>query len=327
MVSYTTIQSASVKIGVLAMVLWLYPLSGCENQLQGRDCNFDADCASGECLPTGVCSPLDDTDDPADSGDTDTDVDGCVPNHDGIITAAETPIQAGFEAKFRVTKNVTDFSSAPDCTSGSCSWDLVDVPGTTKNEMFTTKSLSGTWFEDIDAFAHATHYTSVGMFKLNMVVDLCSQEQLAIYRKDDDALWLLGMVSSEKDGGTQLIYNPPVDILRFPIEAGKTWSTNTTASGPLCGSWVDYDIDQTYTSTVDKDGSLETPYGDFPEVQRVNTLVERHIGVGVMPALMRTHTLMAECFTSVGVILSEEGVENADFDDVLEVRRLTLLTD
>ena len=104
-----------------------------------------------------------------------------------------------------------------------------------------------------------------------------------------------------------------------------TWTTDTTASGPLCNSLFDYHIAQTYDSVVDQIGEVRTPYGDFDQVLRVNTHVKRHVGVGVMPTEARTHTFVAECFTTVANVVSEEGVSDPDFSDAAEVRRLSLL--
>ena len=84
-------------------------------------------------------------------------------------------------------------------------------------------------------------------------------------------------------------------------------------------------IGQTYESEVDEAGTVRTPYGDFEDVLRVNTSIERHAGVGVLPARARVHTFVAECFTSIAVVTSAEGEAAADFERVAEVRRLAPL--
>ena len=179
--------------------------------------------------------------------------------------------------------------------------------------------------EGARAFASATFVSKMTEFKLEIVVEVCSQVQYGVYRKDDDGLFMLGIVSEREDQDTKLVYEPPVPMLRFPLASGDEWSTETHARGPLCGSWIDYDIRQTWASRVDAAGALHAPYGSFDHVLRVNTHIRRHLGLGVSATTMRTHTFVAECFTSVANVASVEGVDDPEFDRVLEIRRLAPL--
>jgi len=249
----------------------------------------------------------------------------CLPDHDGRITAAELPIRPGFVAMFRVTREPEGFSSAPACDDDGCVWDLVELAGETADEESETEPVAGTWYADDPAFSDATFATRVGELDLSFVVEICRQEQVGVFRVDEDGLWQLGLVSAEEDGDTKLVFDPPVPVLKLPLEAGATWTTETRAKGPLCGSWLDYDIGFTYESAVDASGDLRTPYGTFGEVLRVNTLMRRHLGVGVLPTSLRTHTFVAECFSTVAAVMSEEGVDTPEFEGALEVRRLTNL--
>jgi hypothetical protein len=88
---------------------------------------------------------------------------------------------------------------------------------------------------------------------------------------------------------------------------------------------VDYHISQTFGFTVDRIGDVITPYGTFEKVLRVNSLMERHLGVGVTATKVRTHTYVAECFTTIAAVVSVEGESNPDFGEAAEVRRLTNL--
>ena len=63
----------------------------------------------------------------------------------------------------------------------------------------------------------------------------------------------------------------------------------------------------------------------FEDVLRVNTRFERHLGLGVLPTTLRTHTFVAECFTTVAVVRSVEGHDAPEFDGASEVRRLANL--
>jgi hypothetical protein len=332
--------------------LFLIATASCRVDASGqRTCNIDADCASGICLPTGRCAAETNDGDPAGddaaqqgdlapderpAGDGDTasptdhtppaDEQGCHPNYDRVLTAAEAPFRAGLEGMFRVSADVSGFDTTGTCTGPDCAWDLVDVGGTTADVLVTTEPLAGKWFADEPAFDGATYVTVLGDFTIPWV---CAQTQLAVFEKTSTALLMLGVVSELEEGDTLLVYDPPVPIIQFPAALDDTWTTETTAEGPLCGSMVDYVISQTYTSTVDRAGTLATPYGTFLDVLRVNTLAVRHWDpvYSITYAAVRTHTFVAECHTTVAVITSATesviGYEPApDFTDPAELRRL-----
>ena len=341
-------------------LVWIN-VSGCaDTSGLGRVCTVDEECVSGICLPNGLCSNTEDlgqpdsgsessTAEPAlsaedmghssdmrDAATTETghepEVDeevgryGCLPNNDGVITADEAPFGANHTAMFRVTTDVTGFYSEPECDSDGCVWDLLHVNGSTDDLLVSTEESDGWWFSDDPAFADATYVAPMGDFALSLgAMEVCSQQQFGVFQVTDNALLVLGLVSEHEEDGTKLIYDPPLPMLKFPMEDGDSWVVETTASGPLCNSWVDYNVRQTAETDVDAWGTVRTPFGDFENVLRVNTLLRRHMGVGVMPTQIRTHLFVAECFTSIATIVSEEGETDADFDRVHEVRRLTPL--
>lgn len=356
---------STLRLSLLPALALALALAACEGGAAERDCVIDAECVSGHCLAGGTCMEMDETwaeagdtspsfdatdspggddvlagDDGAGTLDDDTPLDpdpadddpttagpGCVPDHDGVVTRAEAPIAAGYVANFLVTTDVGDYSTWAECAApDGCGWDLVDVPGSTTEQLSETLPPDGHWFSDQPAFADATYVAAMGEVDLGFLfIDICNQTQLGIWQATDDALLLLGMASDTADGDTLLVYDPPLPFLQFPLEQGATWQTDTHAKGPFCGSWVDYDIAQTLTASVDAVGSVITPYGTFEDVLRVNTLLERHLGVGVLPTKVRTHTFVAECFTTIAAIVSQEGEGAAEFDAVSEVRRLTNL--
>jgi hypothetical protein len=247
----------------------------------------------------------------------------CRPDRDGVVRRDELPLAAGYEADFRVTTGVRDFNTEPQCSGGACVWDLVEVAGVTEERGVDTLALAGRWFADEPAFARATYAAELGDFAITWFsYDICRQRQLGVFEVTADALRMLGVVSEREDGGTLLVYDPPLVVLQLPLALGTTWTAETTASGPLCNSLFDYAIAQTLTGEVDALGAVVTPYGTFTDVLRVNTLLERHLGVGVLPSSVRTHTFVAECFSTVATVRSAEGVEEPEFDEVAEVRRL-----
>lgn len=317
-------------------------LLGCTSSQGGRECNVDADCASGRCNPDGTCNPWIPAADASTggghqgggsagaAGDGGSGATGgavsCLPNGDGTIVADEIPLGPNYTAMFRISENVSPFASAPDCGSGSCEWDLLDVGGTTRDEPSNTEPIADKWYAQAEGFESATYVSRMADFRLGFAgIAVCEQTQYGVFQVTPEALLLLGLVSEYEAEGTLLIYDPPVPLMKYPLAVGASWRVDTTASGPLCNSLFDYRIAQTYDSTVDQIGTVKTPYGDFDNVLRINTLVERHIGAGVTPTEARTHTFVAECFTTVAVVVSPEWVTSPDFDEAAEVRRLSLL--
>ncbi len=254
----------------------------------------------------------------------------CQPNYDGVITKDELPFGPGFEAVFRVTQDVDPFSSEPACKAdgSDCAWDLVDLDGETEEVTVKTWPIEDQWFAEEEAFEGATYVSKVGEIKLSLgFVELCNQTQLGVFKVTTYALELLGLVSEEEDDRTLLVFDPPVEMVRFPLEVGAAWKIETEAKGPLCNSMMDYTIPQTYEFVVDKAGSMKVPYGDFEHVLRVNTRIRRHMAVGVTPSRIRTHTFFSECFTAVAVSSSEEGDDLEEFEKASEVRRLSTFED
>ncbi|MFT7621817.1 MAG: hypothetical protein ACI9WU_000982 [Myxococcota bacterium] len=326
-------------------------LAGCGDQASLRVCFNDTDCASGDCLANGQCAPVAKDSTAANGGavpvvpvvpgaslppDTfvaepdvisnDIAVDtpptaGCMPNHDGQITADELPFGPGLSAMYRVS---TDVDPYPSACGAECTWDLSALPG--DEQEVSTGSLEGTWFSA--SFPDATHTTSMGKTELSFgLITLCDQNQLGVFQAADDGLFLLGMVSDTPIDPTLLVYDPPVPVLKYPLELGAGWTVETKAQGEFCGT-SGYTISQTWTSSVDKQGQLKTPYGTFESVLRVNTLTERHAAIfpTVSASWARAHTYVAECFTTVANAASQEFDNASDFESASEVRALSVFS-
>jgi hypothetical protein len=170
-----------------------------------------------------------------------------------------------------------------------------------------TLPLAGQWFEN--DFAGATYAT-----KLNDTDDL-----LGVFEVTSNALLLRGVVSPMNSiTATELTYNPPATILSFPIVMGKTWTTTVTASGTLNGGiWTQTDA---YDTTVDKRGTLITPFSSF-DVLRVKTVLTHTIGF--VDTVVRTDAFVTECFGTVGLMTSQNDEPSSDWTDQAEVRRLS----
>lgn len=313
-----------------AVGLALGGLAGCADA--SPQCRVGADCASGVCSALGTCV------DPSPSGGgavggagagnaggsnaeggspgaggggaTTSGGEGggglCSPDANGRIDRREVPLEAGLTAKFRVATDAAfDSGGTPD-GNGAFTWDLAQAFGSDVTALVETVALSGRWFED--DFAGATYTTA-----LRNDTDL-----LGVFEITDTALLLRGVVSPD-DGvfRTNLNYAPPVVVLSFPFEAGDTWTTDSQVTGLANGVFTTYA--ERYEATVDKRGTVQTPFGDFPAL-RVHTNLQRTVGFVVTD--VQTHAFVAECFGTVATLSSPDGETGTEFSLAAELRRL-----
>ena len=233
----------------------------------------------------------------------------CTISPDGTITASEIPIGPGLSAPFRVALDAP-VNTVGTLIDGVRTWDLaVDLPGD-EDLLIETIDPSGEWFAD--DFPEATYATTLS----------ASTDLLGVFQITDDALLLLGIVSPEDSGTfsrTRLTYDTPIKILSLPLQREATWSTESIVSGSAAGISTAYR--ETYTTEVDRQGQLQTPYGTFP-VLRVRTLMDRS-SLGVPLASSRTFAFVSPCFGTVATIVSKDGESQIEFETASEVRRLT----
>jgi hypothetical protein len=303
--------------------------AGCAGAPQPPACRVNADCASAVCQPDGRCAPLPTdggaegapqadgapgdapalaadgagTDGPAGDGGPVV----CSPNHDGTITRAEVPLAAGLHATFEVAENLT-FDTTGTPITGGRRWDLSGSFSGDHGLLLETQSLAGLWFAS--SFSGATYAA-----RLSDTNDL-----LGVYEITADALLLRG-VASPQSGLTQtlLTYDPPVEVLAFPLHVGASWTTTSTVAGQASG--VSSYYTERYDSQVDTAGELLTPYGTFADVLRIRTVLTRTIGI--YPTVSRTFAFAAECFGTVATVRSQDNETSTEFTSVAELWRLT----
>ncbi len=230
----------------------------------------------------------------------------CSPNEDGTITRDEVPLEPGLDAKFRIATNVT-FSTAGTMDAGDTTWDLSTTLAGDHATLIETLPLPGTWFADVfPGASYAARLTD-------------TETLLGVFEITEDALLLRGIVSPE--GGvtrTELTYEPPVEVLSFPLVQGKTWSTDANITGVTSGVFSVYT--ETYDSVVDKRGTIITPFSTFDGF-RVRVDLTRT--VGALVTTQKTFAFVTECFGNVATINSELNETSAEFTQVSEIRRLT----
>ena len=325
----------------------LMALAACDDGASPA-CTVNADCASGICGSDGVCGGTDagsidggirtrfgDASGPTqgdggaaadmgavdaavvgqDSGPADTagggatDAGGgaCKPNHDGTISAGEAPYGPGLKAKYRVANQVSVDSAGQVQPDGSRIWSFDGALQGDHDLTVATLDVSGSWF--IKHFPGATYAAKMTE----------TEPLLGVFELTTKALLLRGVVSPE-DGllATRLSYDPPVEILAFPLSEGSKWTRTTQITGFAQGILAAYG--ETYTSSVDGHGIAKTPFGNFP-VLRVSTEMVRQIGL--LKSSLRTRLFAAECFGTVVSLRSKSDESAVDFTAAAELRRLT----
>jgi hypothetical protein len=311
--------SSSRVVLALGWALGLLPFAACSGD-EGRECRVGADCASGVCSPEGQCAVGAapgggtgiDPDASADSADRpdataiDAALPGCVPNEDGTVLREEVPIQAGLHATFRVAKGETVSTAGVTADDGTRVWDFSQPLASDEGVLVETQSLAGKWYAP--KFTSATYAT-----RMNQLYDL-----VGVFEVSSAALTLNGVVSPQ-DGltRTELIYDPPVPALKFPLKVGDAWTTKTNVSGVAQGIFSSYS--EEYETSVDAEGTLETPLGKF-HVLRVATRMTRTIGLYV--TRVRTFAFVTECYGNVASVISKDNETDAEFTHAAEIRRI-----
>jgi hypothetical protein len=249
-----------------------------------------------------------------DTGGTEEDVNssGCSRNNDGVVTRDEVTFKPGLKATFKVAHDV-DVDTAGTMKNGSRYWNLDKKYSGDDFQIIDFKPLKGKWFQ--------SDFPD-GDYAMQLAGD---SEELGVFDATPSGLYLLGVVSPE-DGftTTNIEYNPPVEILRFPLKEGTSWKTETTAEGTheLYSPTVPISWDETYKNQVDAAGTVDTPYGEL-EALRVRTVLERNQRFsGFQLGQVRTFAFVAECFGTVATIRSDDGEDETEFTEAAEVRRL-----
>lgn len=246
-----------------------------------------------------------------DTADTSGGTSGaCVPNRDGQITRSEVTIASGLRGNFKIADNATINLTPVDGV-----WDLTEALDAGKDITAHLYDPAGEWFAEF--FPDATYFTQLAE----------GSDLQGIFRATDDALELIGVASPQDSAtATRVAYDPPVQVLKFPLKVGESWSVETTVSGNFNGFPISYT--ETYASTVDMAGTLKIPFarGQGMEVLRVSTAMERGVWTFIFPYYyttnIKTVAFVSECFGTVASATSQEDEASTEFTDAAEVRGL-----
>lgn len=311
-------------------------IAGCASSDEAVECRAGADCASGICGTDGKCvSPATGTTTGTATGTGGAGqgggasggggqggdaqggqgqgggATGCSPNKDGVVERFEVPLAAGLHATFRTAKDATWDTAGTPNADGSRAWDLSGDLAGDQSLLVETKPVDGEWFAK--EFPGATYYSY-------LTPDAFLGDMVGVFEVTGDALSLRGVASpSDSLTKTEEVYDPPADILKFPVKEGASWTTNAQITGWLKGVYYAVPYLEDYESTVDAHGTMKTPFGTF-DVLRVKTKLTR-TAFGVI-TVTRSYLFVTECFGTVASVTSTSNETEDEFTSAAEIRRL-----
>jgi hypothetical protein len=238
----------------------------------------------------------------------------CVPNLDGQIDPSELSAAIGVPASFLVSpageERAVDVKGKAD-EAGAPIWDMAQDFASDQQAFIEASSLDGKWYKG-----------SFPTGELAAPVDAAGTLQ-GVYRHTDEALYLLGVASTEEDpkqGQTLLVYDNPIGLYQFPIEPGKSWVASGSVQNGLAFG-LPFAGKDTYEVEVGQTGTLELFDYTFEQVHRVKLHIVQEPAVGASVSTRQSQFLF-ECFGEVARVTSKPGETKDDFTTAAEVRRL-----
>jgi len=241
----------------------------------------------------------------------------CTPNLDGKIEAKELQAAVGIPLSYLFSPSgktrMVDLAGKPDA-DGHLNWDFAVDYADDQIVHTQAAAIKGKWYASSFPDS-AIVVPSDGAGRVE-----------GVYVYDASGYHLLGLASfieMPPEGKTLYIYDAPVDIFRFPIAPGQTYtSTGNVKNATLRG--LPYAGIDTYVINVDGAGTLTLPSITFSQALRVRTTLTATPTAG-MALTTRQTSFLFECFGEVARATSQQNETNDNFTTASEVRRLGLL--
>ncbi|MBU1432831.1 hypothetical protein KKF91_20010 [Myxococcota bacterium] len=256
-------------------------------------CRQDEDCAGGQlCAANGQCMSQ------RDGGGLDDvglgDPTRCVPNGDGRLDRGEFTLAPGAGAPFVTRTDAAGIRLAlagVDDGEGGLRWSI-------RPEGETQRSYSAIWSPDLFPagayFPTASYATTLP----------ASPGLIAFFELSATRLRILGLADARGEQ-TRLTYDPPLDVLRFPLEVNDTWTVSSRVVGLFLGAEVEL-MDQA-TTRVRAVGRLDVPAGALPAIQII-TQLERTFERAGFSQIYTEVDFLSECGGFIARAVSHEGV-------------------
>jgi hypothetical protein len=237
-----------------------------------------------------------------------------VPNLDGKIESHE--VQAAIDIPISYLVSPAGEERPVDVAGllaedGTFRWDFGTDYASDEVAKIVPATIAGKWYEaSFVPEAFVTPFDAGG-----------SVENILV--QDGSSLRLLGLASREPEppeGKTLLVYDPPVELLRFPMQPGTEFvSVGKIVNGTLRG--LPYAGTDTYATQMDGVGQVFLPALIFTQAQRVRTHVTVAPAVGASTS-RRQVAFYFECFAEVARATSKPDETEADFTVAAEVRKI-----
>ena len=315
-------MSTTPRTLFLLGLLGVLSLGGCG--AGSTTCRVDSECGSGDVCANGLCTRSGDAPDqsgfqpvdfasfdvapppgPPDGFSPDALTAGCSFNNDGIIQRAEIPAMAGLGGFFWT--NQPNSTSTVSLEQKNGVWDYSATASSDTKVFDGLVSPNGAYWQS--SYPDAS-YAQL----LDQANDL-----LGVYKIDDSHLYLLAVVSrTNAYPATNLKYDKPIEVLRFPLTIGETWTATSSVSGTAQGTFVT--ATETWKNTIDASGTVKTPAATFQTLRlRVDYT---QIAYGYYTTSRHIYLYLAECYGAVARIQSKDNEPSATFTTAAEFRRL-----
>lgn len=237
----------------------------------------------------------------------------CVPNLDGKIDADELEAAIDVPVSYIVSKagGEVPVNLTGEDVGGTTTWDFSATFQGDGLISLQASTLSGAWYAG--SFPTADFVTPLDV---GGSID-------GVYAHTQNALLLLGAASHEEspsEGQTLLVYDAPIELLRFPIETGKSWvSAGEVTGGTVRG--LPYAGKDTYEVEVVATGQVILPAYTFTQAFQIRTKATLQPAVGAS-VVTRQAGFYFECFGEVARATSKNDETEANFSTAAELRRL-----
>ena len=141
-----------------------------------------------------------------------------------------------------------------------------------------------------------------------------------VYVHTGTDLELLGIASAQEhpsDGKTLVVYDTPVQLYRYPLKAGDSWtSVGVSRNAMLKG--LSYAGTDTYQIAVDDAGILYLPSLTFTQAFRVQ-MTTTVVPAAGESAVTRQDSFLAECFGEIARATSQTNETQDNFTTAAEI--------
>jgi hypothetical protein len=242
----------------------------------------------------------------------------CVPNLDGKIDSNEIQPAIGIPLSYLVSPSgvtrTVDIAGTVD-SNGHTLWDFSISYANDQVAQIQAQPLTGKWY--------AGSFPQDGAF---VVAQDAGDRLEGVIVFDSNGYHLLGLASTDQsppEGQTLYVYDTPVDVFRFPLAPGLTYSSTGNVKNAMLRG-LPYTGSDTYSVNVDAAGTLVLPAITFTQALRVRTTVVATPAAGEAVTTKQASFLF-ECFGEVARATSQPGETQDNFTTAAEVRRLGLL--